>query len=278
VADTLSELARETETLRRMLESIGWQFRPLTLEPDARPRLKAFWETLGWSESLADAFVEPTYAVAQARARERFEAWHLNEMTKLNLADLPERYRVVEDDGQGVGFLIADETAPGDEPPLKFVSCDRNTIKPVKGSYTRRVADHLVQQALKSRTKCSLVAEPRPLPGEPLLPTLCPGLVRLTSEIWVHYQPEFVAGVLYYPTKKALFDWLETPEVAKLQAVRLGMPDGTIPHPLPVRELLELLASRQDLPSQNDQELCAFGTMFGARVIVGGHEDAHPAS
>ncbi|HYQ29554.1 MAG TPA: hypothetical protein VER04_20120 [Polyangiaceae bacterium] len=266
MVDELSELARETETLRGMLEALGWQFRALTLEPDARPRLKAFWETLGWSESMAEAFVEPTYEVATKRARERFEDWHLNKMTKLTLADLPERYRVVEDDGQGVGFVIANETKSGAEPPLEFVSCDRNAIKPVKGSYLRRVADHLVQQALSQRPSCLVSAKPQAPSGEPLLPTLCPGLMQLTSAIWIHHDTNAARAKLYYATKNALFDWLESPQVAELQSIRISMLEGAVLHPCSsARQLFDVLQDRRDLPSEG---LTALGTMYGSRVLV----------
>ena len=101
------ELRRDVQTLRDLLEAGGARFRPLALEADTRPHVKVFWETLGWSDDLAGDLVEPSYDVARARARERLQDWQLSRMAKLLVEDLPERFRVVEDDGQGVGFILA---------------------------------------------------------------------------------------------------------------------------------------------------------------------------
>ena len=109
-------LRTEARALRELLEEGGMEFRPIELKADAPARVKIFWETLGWSDALADMLVEPTYQVGRARARKRLEGWLEDKLAKLTLGDLPDRFRVVEDDGQGVGFLIVDETVARAEP------------------------------------------------------------------------------------------------------------------------------------------------------------------
>jgi hypothetical protein len=256
-----------------LLEAGGASFRPLALEADTRPHVKIFWETLGWSDDLAGDLVEPSYDVARARARERLQDWQLSKMAKLLVEDLPERYRVVEDDGQGVGFILADESSAGDEPRLMFVSADHSRLKPMPGSYLRHVVNDLLGRGLGQLwTQVSMKTEPlRALRGELLLPLLAPGLRRLSTGVLYQERDDRGADTLHFSSIGALFDWLETPEVGRLAALDLSGLPGAIPYSRPAPELLAMLEERRDLPSHKH---LALGKINGSRVLVSGREDA----
>jgi len=173
-------VTRDARRLRELLERGGATFRDVRLEPEARPLVRAFWETLGWSVAFeALALVPPELDLARARAEARLAEWRESGMARLTLAHLPERFRVIEDDGQGVGFGIADETRPGDEPPMRAVLCDTNRVSPMEGSYLRHVSAILVAELLRRRwpgAPCTMQPAVR---GAPLLPALAPGLEEL---------------------------------------------------------------------------------------------------
>lgn len=261
-------VAREAARLRELWEQRGATFRAVRLEADARPLVRAFWETLGWSSAFDElALVPPELDVGRARAAARLAEWRDGEMADLELADLPARFRVIEDDGVGVGFSIADETKRGDEPPMRAVLCDTNRIVPMKGSYLRHVSAILLTKLLHQRWP-GRAFDARPAPrGVPLLPTLAPGLERLEPGLVLHRDPTRTLPTLHYASATELLDWLER---LPAEALSFSFP-GALPMPGRYPELAARMTrtTRVFAPLREKIEI-RLGELAGMRVALEG--------
>ena len=181
----LEQVRVETARLRQMLErDTGATMDPVSLEPDARPLVRAFWETLGWCKLFDELrLVHPSLEVGLARAKARLADWKAGRLSNLSLNALPERFRTVEDDGAGVGFLIADETIDGDEPRLLTVTCDDNSVSPMSGSYVQFVANRMIDGVMTRlrRAYISEIAPESALAGRRCCPRSRRGYAKLAT-------------------------------------------------------------------------------------------------
>jgi len=264
----------ETAQLRQMLErDAGAAMQAITLEPDARPAVRAFWETLGWCKPFDELrLVHPSLEVGLARAKARLADWKAGRLSSLSLKQLPERFRTVEDDGAGVGFLIADETVEGDEPSLLAVTCDDNSVSAMPGSYLQFIASCVVDCAMK-RLRSAFITQIAPeslLAGTPMLPSLAPGLRQVGEALYLHEGPRRSEKRLYYAKLDDLFDWLarssfETLALSVPYAKSMGF----------YQRFSEGLAKMMDAReiAAGPSERLVLGFIAGERVLLSGKPD-----
>lgn len=261
----------ETARLRAMLErETGAAMQPITLEADARPVVRAFWETLGWCKLFDELrLVHPALETGVARAKARLADWKAGRLSTLSLSKLPERFRTVEDDGAGVGFLIADETVPGDEPSLLAVTCDDNAVSAVRGSYVQFVASAVVDRVMK-RLRTAFIGQIAPesvLGGTPLLPSVAPGLRQIAGALYLHEEPQRSGKRLYYSKLDDVFDWLAH---SSFEALELTVPsDKSMGFFQRFSEGLAKMTEAQEIVS-GPSERHVLGFMAGERVLLSG--------
>lgn len=221
----------EASRLRELLVNAGVSgFRDVVIEEDAPDEVKALWGTLGWSDAFATTgLVVPDRVTGVARAKARLAAWRRQKMSTLTIDDLPARFRVIDDDGAGVGFGIVDETKK--KPVVCAVLCDTNAVKRTRASYAPAVADRLVRHFYRG----PFAQIDGPSKGEPLLPTLRPGLVAVGGGLVADVMPNGI-HLLFFASATRLFEHLEA-----LPSKTLGfvLPLGALPMFGRVDEVLE---------------------------------------
>src|SRR5262245_24837395 len=96
----------EARKLRGLLaRGAGEVFDEAKLERNARPAIAALWEGLAWCPLYETCgLVPPDMASGKKRAYRTVSEWNRSRMSKLTRADLPSSFRMVFDDGAGVGF------------------------------------------------------------------------------------------------------------------------------------------------------------------------------
>jgi len=161
----LSALRAEAESvaalLRAELPKYGSTQRALKLEPGAPRAIAVLWESVGWSEVFAQSGLEsPELALSEQRIAERmddYQSWE--DGFTLTPGDLPARRRLVEDDGQGVAFLITDETKSSVDAEVLAVLADDNDMGKASDSYLRWCANHLIRLALSRWQRADVVIQ-----------------------------------------------------------------------------------------------------------------------
>lgn len=185
--------AREAEAiaalLRAELPSYARERREVVLEPDAPAAVQALFARVGWCPAFdrhrvappERAFAEPRLAARLAEYR-RFSP-----RFTLTPDALPFPRRLVEDDGQGVGLLVTDESRDLVDPPVLAVT-SRGTIVTESDSYVRWCASALVQAALSRWYHTPIAIEPTDAlagRGVAAFPQLAPAAVRLADDVWI---------------------------------------------------------------------------------------------
>lgn len=148
--------------LRAELPAFARTHRDVTMETDAPTIPAELWKAVGWSEIFAQARLAPPERnlgelKIVARLAE-YRSW--GDGFALRPEDLPSPRRLVEDDGQGVGFLITDEQDDGLDAPVKAVLAQKNRVVTESGSYARWCANEMVSLALSRLYSTWLAPEP----------------------------------------------------------------------------------------------------------------------
>lgn len=189
----LGALQAEAESLAGFLRAEVRTFdkghRSVELEPDAPVAAALLWKAIGWSPVFADwVLVEPEREQGEVRIQARLEEYRSWDMDfTLTGRDLPAKRRLVEDDGQGVGFAITDETGGGIDAPIRAVIADTNEVVPQSESYTRWCAQSMAECAFNCMYRTGV--EVRPVDaiaklGSRPWPLLVPGALELGSDVY----------------------------------------------------------------------------------------------
>jgi len=219
------------EFLRAEVRTFGKGHRPVELEPDAPVAAALLWKAVGWSPVFEDwVMVEPERQKGEARIQERLEEYRSwGSGFTVTGSDLPARRRLVEDDGQGVGFAITDESAGGIDAPTLAVIADTNEVVPESESYTRWCAQSMAECAFNCMYQT--VVEVRPVDaiakrGAQPWPLLVPGARQLGPDLYCQPpQPGFTepheegSYQLAHRSIEALVAFLQTLEC---DAIALG--------------------------------------------------------
>ena len=147
--------------LRSQLPKYATTQRALQLEADAPRAIAALWESVGWSDVFVKCLESPELALSERRIAERmadYRSW--GEGFTLTPADLPARRRLVEDDGQGVAFVVTDETKSAMDAPVLAVRADDNQIGQAADSYVRWCTNHLVRLAFSRWYSTGVLIQP----------------------------------------------------------------------------------------------------------------------
>ncbi|HTQ04169.1 MAG TPA: hypothetical protein VMI54_09940 [Polyangiaceae bacterium] len=224
---TPERIFAEASALReRLARATGASFAEVELEPDARPSVVALWKGLGWSKLYEEcALVHPSLERGRERAFATVTAWNRTKMSKLTRGDLPEKFRVVYDDGAGVGFQIADETTAGAEPRVLGVVCDTSQIVRERTSYVRAVVLPLVLRLWPRLQSFWVDAKPASaLARKKLFPTLAPGVAEVARGVFC--APASKGSTLYFERHADLFDWLDAVSLTSLEVS--AFPDSVL--------------------------------------------------
>src|SRR4051812_2900934 len=127
------------ELLRAEVPKHARTQRVLALEADAPAGIAALWESVGWSELMTKCELEsPELATSEQRIAERMEEYRSwGDGFELTPNDLPKRRRLVQDDGNGVRFLITDETSATVDAKVLGVQADTGEVGEAADSYVR---------------------------------------------------------------------------------------------------------------------------------------------
>lgn len=259
-ATTLRQIEEEARQLRALLEATGMDgFREVRLEPGAKPRVRAFWEALGY----APAFDELDLAPPELDAGEqRARAWLADARLRSLAARLPAHFRLVHMDNAGVGFLIADETSSrAREPALLAVLAERRgEIVRERGSYLRYVTEALLERwVLRRGLSASLSVEPAAaLEGERMLPHLAPRLKAAHGLLWY-------GGRLLSPSFDALYETLRAIPAERLSLDHAGDPVVLFDQ---TESVLKRLRRRRDFLPTTGGDHTHLGTFAGHRVLA----------
>jgi len=189
----LESIRTEAESIARFLRAEVPQFarthRPVTLEPSAPSAAAALWQAVGWSDVFAKArLAPPERDSGETRIVERlaeYRSW--GDGFTLTPEGLPTPRRLVEDDGQGVGFLITDEHAGGPDAPVMTVLAERNKVVMEARSYVRWVANEMLTCAFSRLYSTWLAATPASALEESSTqpwPTLSPATRRFDGDVY----------------------------------------------------------------------------------------------
>lgn len=170
--------------LRAEVRTFDKGHRSVELEPDAPVAAALLWKAIGWSPVFADwVLVEPEREQGEVRIQARLEEYRSWDMDfTLTGSDLPAKRRLVEDDGQGVGFAITDETGGGIDAPILAVIADTNEVVPQSESYqiAYRSVEALVD-FLKA-IECDVILVIRPLSAQTAPQSV--GRLRRSHDRW----------------------------------------------------------------------------------------------
>lgn len=252
--------------------------RPLTLEPNAPAAMAALWESVGWSEAFTKQGLEsPETATGETAIAERMEdyrSWGAG--FKLTPADLPSPRRLVEDDGQGVAFLITDERAAGIDAPVLGVLADKNKIVSAADSYVRWCGNALVKCAFSRWFQANFAFSP---PAKLVAASDCPwplltrAALRLAPDVYAIPPGELSTKAphqkghyrLAYRSLDALIAFLEKADVESIEA--LGNFSDRLESDGPASRVLLPEETVRWLPSSANQKL-GIGTFAGHPAVV----------
>ena len=182
----------EAEALRGLLEKnepkwlASWH--AVQLGPTEPASVKVFWETLGWSEAIADDVAAPERATGRARVKELMaDCRAFSDRFRLKAKDLPKHYRFVSADEQGVGFSITDESGSAPDPPVICVLAEDGRIDPERESYVRFAAAVALLFALRTFRATPLRGKV-PKARQPF-PTLIPDARQINADHWLVPDP-----------------------------------------------------------------------------------------
>jgi hypothetical protein len=217
--------------MRAEVPMYGRTHRPLKLEPSAPAAIAALWESIGWADvfSKKQGLESPELQSGEAAIAERMEdyrSWGAG--FKLTPADLPSPRRLVEDDGQGVAFLITDESAGGIDAPILGVLADKNKIVRGADSYVRWCGNALVKCAFSRWFQADFAFTPSAKlvqASDCPWPLLTPAALRLAPDVYAipvgdhgtkapHQKGRYR---LAYRSLESLIGFLETAELDSIE-------------------------------------------------------------
>jgi hypothetical protein len=187
-----AEVQAEAEALRELLEKNEprWlaSWRAVQLGATEPAHVKAFWETLGWSEAIARDVAAPERAAGRARVKELLADYRaFSNRFRLKARDLPKQYRLVSADEQGVGFSITDESGSAPDPPVICVLAEDGRIESERESYVRFAAAVALLFALRAFRATPLRGKV-PRARQPF-PTLIPDARQINADHWLVPDP-----------------------------------------------------------------------------------------
>ncbi|MEM9069997.1 MAG: hypothetical protein AAGE52_15905 [Myxococcota bacterium] len=266
---TNAQIAEEAALLRDLLRAARPDAKFVPVRDRSLPAgPAAFWNALGWSSFMEDCgLIRPDYDTGDARLRAVLCGWRNQGMSTLRRSDLPPRVRLVVEDGQGVGMLVADETRDVVDPPLLAVLADQSVVKREKGTYLKTVCAQLLR-ALEPRAKVWVNAKPRRLiTGTRLLPNLAPQLRRTRDGFLAHRTPGGGAD-LEVPSLATFFAWLRRTEFERVQVDQLNVMAADFD------ETYARMRRRKTLPT-GSSEVLVLGVLDGSEVLLGRAENGY---
>lgn len=175
--------------LRTEVRTFAKDHRPVELEADAPAAAAILWRAVGWSRILEkQGLVAPESETGEARIQSRmteYQSWS-NGFT-LTVGDLPSKRRLVEDDGQGVGFAITDEQPGEIDARMVAVIADTNKIVAQAKSYTRYCAHTMAECAFKRMYQAEVDVRPAGAiaqSGSKPWPLLLPGVMQVAPDVY----------------------------------------------------------------------------------------------
>lgn len=231
-------VTREAAGVRALLEARVPGFaasrRPYAAQPDDPTLVRALWSEIGWSDTLAGLdLAAPERAPGVARV-EALLASHRSDEFDLDRSALPDRFRLVGADDDGVGFSITDESSASDDPPVAIVLFDDAAIVPGAASYVGWCAAAMIRRAFREGVFATLRTAGLPAGSAPW-PHLVPCYLAHGHELFaIPQSPEQRdpgASTLVAGTIAALVDWLVPTHAAgvtleHLANTRTDMTDG----------------------------------------------------
>ncbi|MFZ5891800.1 MAG: hypothetical protein ACOY0T_12160 [Myxococcota bacterium] len=254
----------------------------VTLEASAPRAVALLWEAVGWSDVfLKRRLASPELDASEKRIAERlaeYRSW--NDGFTLEPRDLPSRRRLVEDDGQGVGFLITDEHAGGIDVPVMAVLAERNKIVLEAKSYARWCANEMVCAALSRLYSTSVSVAPDDALaklGSLPWPQLSPATRQFNSDVYA-VPPDSMAlqshrkGTwhLAHRSVEALIEFLAN---APIDAVHFNvLPGDAFAIQRPLKALVRNSDQLRRVASKDGRREYAIGTFAGIPAVLCGVE------
>jgi len=266
-------IRREAAILRDLLAATLPPFersrQELRLEPDAPPLVAAFWETMGWSELFVSCLAHPERERGAVVARKLLSEFVRDGGTELRVRNLPQKFRLVEVDTQGVGFMVTDETDSSPDPRVLAVASEASELVHVSSSYLQHVSAQLSKMVFRRwySLRFAPVGSER-LPGEPALPLLCPNLRRISEDLWLPGQvqksdPDRSFAVAFR-TSAALVAWLSEHPHRPLGILSVQL----VPAALSESQEAELLREIGAEPTRTADGWDTTGSLLGEPVLA----------
>ena len=212
------------------------------LEPDAPLFVKAFWETVGWSDAVGAGgdgprTLRPERAASRDFMQERFEAWFENagvrdvwgvEPGDLSAAwaRLPEKFRVIVPSEHTPELL--DESTRAEDPPILELKPKRAQLVQQPDRFLDRTIRFTLDRVMSRRKAAAYGQKPW---GEPILGAAFPGLWELSEGVWgVDRGPRAAAHVrdglqvIYYESFERYIELVLNQPAERLSA--FGPPTG----------------------------------------------------
>lgn len=136
-----AEAAALRESVLQVCPRVGRELAPLALEPEAPERVRAFWETFGWTDTLDERcwLARPEVTPGREWAR-KLRSEIKRSGVRVPHEQLPTNDRPVAVDSGGLGFMITDEDGDSADPRIMVVSA--STMDPSEVAWLGEKLDH----------------------------------------------------------------------------------------------------------------------------------------
>jgi hypothetical protein len=274
VGAIVAEATSLREFFAQQCPALGRELGPVTLEPEAPERVRAFWETFGWTDELEEDgwLSRPEVPASRETVRELLEEMREDDVELQG--ELPQRYRLVNVDRDGIGFAVTNEEGDPADPPVVAVISDTGAVVPEHSSYLNFCANKLVRKCFLGwhtlRVDFSNYAFAAA--AEAPWPLLSPATRRLAPDVWLVPNYELVVEPgpdchIAYARVEALTRWLMgLPEDQTLEVGVLPWGAFRIKSFAPVEALLE--PGARSFPGTSPGERIVVGTIEGRPVLA----------
>jgi len=277
VSAVRAETARLREFFAQQRPAIGRELGPVTLEPEAPERVRVFWETFGWTDDLEKhaALSHPDMASGRAKVQELLAEMREDEVELQG--ELPQRYRLVNVDRDGIGFAVTNEDGDPTDPPVVAVISDTGAVVQEHSSYLNYCANQVVFASFAGWPTLSVTLSSYELlaAAEAPWPLLSPATRRLTPDVWLFPRSGLVVAPgrqcgVAFTRLEALTRWLmELPEGLGVSVPWLPGKTLGVDSLAEVEPLLDP-GARSFLGPQSDERLVV-GTIEGRPVMARQH-------